>query len=230
MRPLLSVGILGADWTQMGAELRRLEEAGADYVHIDVMDGVFCPQLTVGPPVIAALQTRLPKDVHLMLDEPLGKAGAYVEAGAEMVTVHVESGRHPHRVLEELGATQTREGKAVVRGVALNPSTPVEALAPLLDQAELVLVLSVNPGWGGQRFLPATEQRLHAAREMIERSGREVMLGVDGGITRHNVAAVAAMGVDLIVAGSAVFDGGNAVANLRQLQAAAEGARHEVRH
>ena len=223
-RPRFSVGILTADWTQMGAELRRLEEAGADYMHVDVMDGCFCPQLTVGPAVIAGLRTRLRKDVHLMIDEPLGKAGAYVEAGADVLTVHVEATRHPHRVLQELGTMKTREGKAVVRGVALNPGTPVEAAEPLLEHCELLLLLSVNPGWGGQRFLPETQRRLHATRELIERSGREVVLGVDGGVTRDNVAAVAAMGVDLIVTGSAVFDGGDPVANLRHMRTAADAA------
>jgi ribulose-phosphate 3-epimerase len=212
--PRLSIGITTADWMRMGAELARLEEAGADFVHIDVMDGCFCPQLTVGPPIIAGLRTSLRKDVHLMIDEPLEKAQAYVEAGAAMLTFHVEATRHPHRVLQALGSS-------VKRGVALNPGTPLSAVEPLLDDVELVLVLAVNPGWGGQRFAPSTEHRLAAAREMIGRSGRDVMLGVDGGVTRENVGSIAAMGVDLIVAGSAVFDGGDAAANLRLLRAGA---------
>ena len=196
----------------MGDELARIEEAGADFVHIDVMDGCFCPQITVGPPVISALKTRLRKDVHLMIDEPLDKVRAFVDAGAAMLTFHVESTRHPHRVLQVLGSS-------VIRGIALNPGTPVSAIEPLLDEVEVVLVLAVNPGWGGQRFAPGTERRLDAVRQLIGLSGRNVMLAVDGGVTRENAGAIAAIGVDIIVAGSAVFDGGDAAANLGRLLA-----------
>jgi ribulose-phosphate 3-epimerase len=162
--------------------------------------------------VIGALRTKLRKDVHLMIEDPLDKVGAYVEAGADMLTFHIESTRHPHRVLQALGSS-------VTRGIALNPGTPVEVVEPLLDDVELVLVLAVNPGWGGQRFAANTQRRVAAVRDLVDRNKSSVMVGVDGGVTRDNIRSIAAMGVDLIVAGSAVFDGGDAIANLRQLRA-----------
>jgi ribulose-phosphate 3-epimerase len=215
LAPTLSVGILTADLLSLGSELALLERAGIGVAHVDVMDGCFCPMMTVGPPIVRAMKTRMLKDVHLMIDEPLSKVGDFVAAGADIVTVHVESSAHVHRVLQQLGAMANANDPArgLVRGVALNPGTPVEAVEPLLDQAELVLLLAVNPGWGGQRFIPATLDRLARVKEMVARAARRILVGVDGGITRQNVAEVARAGADLIVTGSAVFDGKAAAAN-----------------
>lgn len=207
--PRLSAGIVSADLLSLGDELDRLDEAGVTLVHVDVMDGVFCPPITVGPPIVRAVAGRLVTDVHLMVSDPLVQAPAAAAAGADIVTFHVEATPHPHRVLAHL------DGAVEVRGVALNPGTPVGMLAPLVDHLELVLILAVDPGWGGQVIDPATPDRVHAVREML--AGREVLVGVDGGVDADNVARIAALPVDLVVAGSAVFRGGETVANARAL-------------
>jgi ribulose-phosphate 3-epimerase len=207
--PRLTVGMITADLTRLGDEMAVLERAGVELVHVDVMDGVFCPMLTVGPPVIKAIRTPLLKDVHLMIDDPLPKLAFFVEAGADLITFHVEGAPQSHRVLQVLGtATNANDpGRGIVRGIAINPSTPVGTIEPLLDEVDYVLMLAVNPGWGGQAFIRATEGRLEAARRLIEASGRRILLGVDGGVTRANIARVAALGADIVVSGSAIFDG-----------------------
>lgn len=220
--PTLSVGMMTADLLNLGAELALLERVGVRLVHVDVMDGVFCPIMTAGPPLIKAMKTPLLKDVHLMIADPVAKVAEYVAAGADIVTIHPEAGPHPHRTLQQLGAMTNANDPArgVVRGVALNPGTPLETLEPLMDELELISILAVSPGWSGQKFAPATFKRLARAREMIRASGRDVLLAVDGGITRANIAEVARSGADLIVTGSAVFDGQAAEANARFMLAA----------
>ncbi len=213
--PRLTVGMITADLGHLADEIGVLASAGVELVHIDVMDGVFCPMFTVGPPVVRAIRSPLLKDVHLMIDDPLSKVDAFVAAGADLITFHVEGARQPHRVLRVLGEAVNANDpeRGLVRGIALNPSTPVDVVEPLLDDVEMVMVLAVDPGWGGQAFIPSTERRLERARSMIEASGRRILLGVDGGVTRDNVGRIAGMGVDLIVSGSAIFDGRAAAEN-----------------
>ncbi|MCX5644611.1 MAG: ribulose-phosphate 3-epimerase [Phycisphaerae bacterium] len=209
--PLLSVGILTADLMSLGSELALIQEAGVRLVHFDVMDGCYCPTITVGPGFIKAVKTPLLKDVHLMIDDPLPKLEDFVAAGADMITVHIGSCRHIHRVLQRLGelASVNHPNRGILRGLALDPGVPLEAVAPLMDEVEMVVLLAVNPGWGGQKFIAATGQRLGQLRRMIREARKDILIGVDGGITRNNVAEVVRMGPDLIVTGSAVFDGKN---------------------
>ena len=225
--PRLTVGMITADLLRLGSELELLERGGAELVHIDVMDGVFCPMLTVGPPVIKALRTTLIKDAHLMVVDPLSKIDAVVAAGADMITFHVEGAPQPHRVLQALGTAVNVNDPArgIIRGAAVNPSTPVEVLEPLLDELDYVLVLAINPGWGGQPFVSTTAQRLERVRTMVEASGRPILVGVDGAVTRDNLAHVATLGPDLIVSGSAIFDGKAAPDNLRQMLRIVSAAR-----
>lgn len=220
--PALSVGIISADLMSLGSGLSFLEQAGTRLVHIDVMDGCFCPMMTVGPPVIKAMKTRLLKDVHLMIADPLEKVGQYIAAGADIISVHPESGPHTHRLLQQMRrlAAANDPGRRLIRGVALNPGTPLSVLEPLLDEMEMVLVLAVNPGWKGQEFIASTWGRIEKVKRLVKESRKDVLVAVDGGITRTNIAEVARTGVDIIVAGSAVFDGKAPEANLRSMMAA----------
>ena len=214
--PTLSVGVLGADLLRLGEELEDLKRSKVEVVHIDVMDGIFCPQTTVGVPFVRALPDEFVKDVHLMIAEPIQKLQSYVDAGAGIISFHIEATRHPHQALHSLAAT------GVIRGVALNPGTPLNALEPLLDELELVLLLAVNPGFPGQSFVPATEHRVVEAQALV--AGREIAIGVDGGITRENIERIAALGPDLIVTGSAIYSSGSPAENARtMLEAAARG-------
>lgn len=217
--PTVSVGTLTADLMHLGSELESLERAGVGIVHVDVMDGCFCPQMTVGAPYVKGLRTPMLKDVHLMVQEPLEKLEAYAAAGADIITVHLEAAVHIHRVLQRLGALEHTAGadKGIGRGLALNPGTPLEWLSPLMDELDMVVILGIDPGWSGQTLAPTTLSRISRVKDMIAAAGKEILVCADGGITRENIGEVAAAGADLVVTGSAVFDGRNAEANARSV-------------
>jgi ribulose-phosphate 3-epimerase len=205
-RPVaLSAGVLTADLTRLGAELEHLRGKAA-WAHVDVMDGAFCPQLTVGPAFVAAVaSTGIAVDAHLMVEEPRRMLADVAAAGAAVITVHAEATRHLHRTMTEMTAL-AGEARSFLRGVALNPGTPVCAVEPVLGLADLVLVLAVSPGWSGQGPAPGTRQRVVQVRELARRAGADVLVGVDGGVTIANAAEVASWGIDVIVSGSAIFD------------------------
>jgi ribulose-phosphate 3-epimerase len=201
----LSAGVLTADLTRLGAELECLRGKAA-WAHVDVMDGAFCPQLTVGPAFAAAVAaTGIAVDAHLMVEEPRRMLADFAAAGAAVITVHAEATRHLHRTMTEMTELAGPE-RSFLRGVAINPGTPVSAVEPVLDLADLVLVLAVSPGWSGQGFSPGTRRRVQDVRELARRAGADVMVGVDGGVTVANAAQIASWGVDVIVSGSAIFD------------------------
>jgi ribulose-phosphate 3-epimerase len=202
---VLAPSILSADFARLEAEVQAVESGGAAMIHVDVMDGRFVPNITIGPVVTAAVRrsTRLPIDCHLMIEDPERYVGRFVDAGADLVSVHVEAVRHLHRVV-----AQIREAGAKA-GVVLNPATPLSALDEMLHEVDLVLLMSVNPGFGGQHLIPAVLDKVRRLRERIDRSGADVRIEIDGGVTEENLESVAASGVDVIVAGSAVFGSGD---------------------
>ena len=200
----IAPSILSADFARLGAELRAVTDAGADLIHIDVMDGHFVPNITIGPGVVGALKPHspLPFDVHLMIAPVDPFIPLFAAAGADIVTVHAEAGPHLHR---SLALIREQGCKA---GVSLNPATPAEAVAPVLDAVDLVLVMSVNPGFGGQSFIASQLDKLAALRRMIDRSGREIALEIDGGIDPETGRRAVEAGADILVAGTAAFSGG----------------------
>lgn len=212
----IAPSILAADFSCLGAEIQRVERGGATILHVDVMDGHFVPNITVGLPVVKSLSavTRLPIDAHLMISEPGRYAEQFVRAGAKMVSVHVEADAHLHRTLMTIRAAGAKAG------VVLNPATSVETLEEVLNFVDYVLVMSVNPGFGGQQFIPKALDKVRRLRRTIQERQLDVRLEIDGGIDRHNIGEVVAAGAEIIVIGSAVFHTKDVEAAVRELRAA----------
>jgi ribulose-phosphate 3-epimerase len=219
----ISPSILSADFARLGEEVRAIDEAGADWIHVDVMDGHFVPNLTIGPNVVKAIRswTDKPFDVHLMIAPVDPYIQAFAEAGSDIITAHPEAGPHFHRTVQAIKAA------GVKAGAALNPASPADMVDHVLDELDLVLVMSVNPGFGGQSFIKAMLDKIARVRALI--AGRPIDLEVDGGVTAENAEAVARAGANVLVAGSAVFTGGATAysANLAAIRRAAEAARGE---
>jgi ribulose-phosphate 3-epimerase len=217
---LIAPSLLAADFADLGAAVAAVERAGADLIHVDVMDGHFVPNITMGPPVVRSLKrvTQLPLDVHLMIQDPDRYIEAFVEAGAAWITVHQEVLPHLHRTIHFIHALGARAG------VAINPSTPLVAIEEILGDVDHVLVMTVNPGFGGQTFIPRSGPKVEALREMIDRIGSCAPIEVDGGIDLTTVGPIVAAGASILVAGTAIFGSDDAERAARELRTAAEGA------
>ena len=220
MSVLIAPSILSADFAALGDAIAAVERGGADLIHVDVMDGHFVPNITIGPQVVQALKrvATVPLDVHLMITDPDLYIAAFVQAGAAMVSVHVEVLPHLHRTVHAIKALGAKAG------VVINPATPVAALEEIAGDVDYVLVMSVNPGFGGQSFIPRSEHKVTAVRALLDRAGNQARVEIDGGIDHKNVGRVVAAGARIIVAGSAVFHSGDPERATRELKAAAMSA------
>ncbi|MFQ5672578.1 MAG: ribulose-phosphate 3-epimerase [Nitrospinales bacterium] len=212
----IAPSILSADFGKLGDEIRAVEKAGADWIHIDVMDGHFVPNLTVGPAVVEAVNqaTDLPLDVHLMIENPDKYVGEFVEAGADILTVHVEACAHLNRSIQNIKDHKVRAG------VVVNPATSLSLLEEIINDVDLVLLMSVNPGFGGQKFIPSVLDKIQCLREIIDACGGGIDLEVDGGITTENVRSIKEAGANVLVAGSAIFNGKNYKKTIAKLRSA----------
>lgn len=197
----IAPSLLSADFANLTDEIRKIEEGGADYLHLDVMDGIFVPNITFGPPVIKMIRqiTKMPFDVHLMIDRPERYIKDFVEAGADILTVHAEATTHLHRTIQEI------KSFGIKAGVSLNPATSLDVLEYILDDIDLVLIMTVNPGFGGQSFINSMITKIRTLRKIIDDRGLDIILQVDGGVKLSNAKELKDLGVDLLVAGSAIF-------------------------